>query len=261
MSVAPAGSVTVELPCRQILGVKFFLGTASEAVARMLETGGFLVAPSAPGMVRLRDDEPYRDAMLHADLAIADSGLMALIWRVVGKGSVDRISGLNFLENLLARPELRLPGAVFCILPNENAKHKTLAWSAAAGFAITEEDCSIAPFYEASITDEALIAIINRRRPAHVLIGIGSGPQEKLGYYLREHLSYRPAFYCIGAALGFITGDQTAIPVWADRLYLGWLLRIISAPTLYLPRFARALELPKLIWKYRDRLPPLVPEL
>ena len=68
------------------------------------------------------------------------------------------------------------------------------------------------------------------------IIAIGSGAQEKLGYYLRENLSYRPAIHCTGAALGFITGDQKAIPDWADRFYLGWLWRLVAQPRIFIPR-------------------------
>jgi hypothetical protein len=32
--------------------------------------------------------------------------------------------------------------------------------------------------------------------------------QDKLGSYLKHQLSYRPEIYCIGAAPGFVTGDQ-----------------------------------------------------
>ena len=90
-----------------------------------------------------------------------------------------------------------------------------------------------------------------------MIIAIGSGAQEKLGYYLRENLSYRPAIHCIGAALGFITGDQPAIPEWADRFYLGWLWRLVAQPRIFIPRLSRGLELPWLIWKYGEELPPL----
>ncbi len=58
---------------RQILGVKFFNGDVDEAVALMVRHGGFLVAPSGTCFARLRDDEPYRRAMLAADLAIGDT--------------------------------------------------------------------------------------------------------------------------------------------------------------------------------------------
>ena len=82
-------------------------------------------------------------------------------------------------------------------------------------------------------------------------------PQEKLGYYLRENLSYRPAIYCTGAALEFITSDQISIPDWADRFYLGWLLRLLRQPRVFIPPLARGFELPWLIWKYGENLPPM----
>jgi UDP-N-acetyl-D-mannosaminuronic acid transferase (WecB/TagA/CpsF family) len=105
--------------------------------------------------------------------------------------------------------------------------------------------------------DRHLLALVEQAHPAHMIIAIGSGPQEKLGYYLRENLSYRPAIHCIGAALGFITGDQIMIPDWADRLFLGWFLRLMAQPRIFIPRLARALELPWLIWKYGENLPPM----
>ena len=49
-----------------------------------------------------------------------------------------------------------------------------------------------------------------------------------------------PAIHCIGAALGFLTGDQVRIPHWADQWILGWLFRgfnyLFDAVTGELPR-------------------------
>jgi UDP-N-acetyl-D-mannosaminuronic acid transferase (WecB/TagA/CpsF family) len=118
-----------------------------------------------------------------------------------------------------------------------------------------KENCYVAPRYGLEVEDRNLLALIEQHRPAHVIIAIGSGAQEKLGYYLRENLSYRPAIHCIGAALGFITGDQAAIPEWADRLHLGWLWRLVAQPRVFIPRLSRAFELPSLIWKYGEKLP------
>jgi UDP-N-acetyl-D-mannosaminuronic acid transferase (WecB/TagA/CpsF family) len=115
----------------------------------------------------------------------------------------------------------------------------------------------VAPLYGLELEDRNVLELIEQHRPAHVIIAIGSGAQEKLGHYLRENLPYRPAIHCIGAALGFITGDQPAIPDWADRLYLGWLLRLVAQPRIFLPRLIRGFELPWLIAKYGDNLPPM----
>jgi N-acetylglucosaminyldiphosphoundecaprenol N-acetyl-beta-D-mannosaminyltransferase len=242
---------------RQVLGIQFFNGGVDEAVQLMTQRGGYLIAPSGTCFARLREDEGYRHAVLAADLAIADSGLMVVLWRVFHRESLHRISGLKYLNHLLATLKEEGTKEVFWILPNERARQRLLEWSQREALLITGEDCYIAPHYGFEVDDQNLVSLIERRRPAQVIIGIGSGAQEKLGYYLRERLSYRPALHCVGAALGFITGDQRAIPEWADRFYLGWLRRLFAQPRVFIPRLSRGLELPWLIWKFGETLPPM----
>jgi exopolysaccharide biosynthesis WecB/TagA/CpsF family protein len=245
------------VPTCQILGVQFFNGNVEEATSLMLQRGGLLVAPSGTCFARLRDDEKYRRAVLAADLAIADSGLMVGLWRLLRRQNVQRISGLKYLKHLLGRLKGEGKRDVFWVLPTERAEEKLLDWSRGAAFPITSENCYVAPRYGFEVGDQNLLALIEQRRAAHVIIAIGSGAQEKLGYYLRENLSYRPAIHCTGAALGFITGDQTSIPDWADRFYLGWLWRLVAQPRIFIPRLALGLELPWLILKYGEKLPPM----
>jgi N-acetylglucosaminyldiphosphoundecaprenol N-acetyl-beta-D-mannosaminyltransferase len=241
---------------RQILGIQFFNGDVDEAVASMFQDGGFLVAPSGTCFARLREDERYRRAIVAADMAIADSGLMVVIWRLLRRENVQRISGLKYLKHLLGK--LNGEGTkVFWVLPNERACQKLIDWSRRESFLISTENCYIAPPYGSDVEDRNLLALIEQHRPENVMIAIGSGAQEKLGFYLRENSSYRPAIHCTGAALGFITGDQRAIPDWADRFFLGWLWRLVAQPSIFIPRLSRALELPWLIWKYGEKLPPM----
>src|SRR5258707_6885871 len=102
----------------QILGIRFFNGHVDEAVASMFQHGGFLVAPSGTCFARLREDESYRRAVLAADLAIADSGLMVVLWRLLERAKVGRISGLKYLKHLLRK--LKGEGAEedFWVLPS-----------------------------------------------------------------------------------------------------------------------------------------------
>jgi len=244
-------------PTCQILGIQFFNGDADQVVQLMIKRGGYLIAPSGTCFARLREDERYRCAVLAADLAIADSGLMVVLCRLFRRESIQRISGLKYLKHLLATLKGGETGKVFWIVPNEHAREKLLDWSLRKAFLIAGEDCYVAPRYESEVIDPSLVALIERRRPAQVIIAIGSGAQEKLGHYLRENLSYRPAIHCIGAALGFLTGDQIAIPDLADRLLLGWFWRLFSQPRTFIPRLSRGLELPWLLWKYGDTLPPM----
>jgi len=161
------------------------------------------------------------------------------------------------LKHLLAMLKGAGIGEVFWIVPNERAREKLLSWSSWEALRVTDEDCYVAPRYGFEVADPSLVALIERCRPAQVIIAIGSGAQEKLGHFLRENLSYRPAIHCIGAALGFLTGDQIAIPGLADRAFLGWFWRLFAQPRTFIPRLCRVLELPWLLWKYGETLPPM----
>ena len=241
----------------QILGIQFFNGDVDQALASMFKRRGFLVAPSGTCFARLREDEMYRRAVLAADLAIADSGLMVVLWRLLQREKVHRISGLKYLKHLLGSLKGEGGTEVFWVLPSESARQKLLECWGRGVFSIKRQNCYVAPWYGPEVEDRNLLALIEQHRPTDVIVAIGSGGQEKLGYYLRENLSYRPAIHCIGAALGFLTGDQPAIPDWADRLYLGWLWRLVAQPGVFIPRLSRAVELPWLIWKYGEKLPPM----
>ncbi len=241
----------------QVLGIRFFNGNVDEGIALMFERGGFLVAPSGTCFPRLRDDETYRRAVIMADMAIPDSGLMVLLCRFLRCEKLSRISGLKYLKHLLRELKGKGTTEIFCVLSSERARRKLFKWSRREVFPIAVTNCYVAPQYDSKVEDESLISLLEQNRPSHVIIGVGSGAQEKLGYYLRENLSYRPSIHCIGAALGFVTGDQIAIPDWVDQLYLGWFLRLISRPHRSIIRLIRGLELPWLIWKYGESLPPM----
>ena len=244
---------------QQILGVPFFVGPVGEVIEKISRTGGFMVAPAAPAMVKLRyESELYRHALTEADLAIADSGLMVFLWKILKRQSVTRISGLTYLEHLIKEPSFCERGKTVFVLPTEVAKERLLMWSCKEGLQIATGDCYVAPRYGPTAEDRQLLAVIDNRHPAHVIIGIGNGPQEKLGHFLRQQLPYRPAIHCVGAALGFLTGDQAPIPDWADGFYLGWFFRLLAQPRIFIPRLVRALKLPWLIWKYGANLPPLL---
>src|ERR1700736_6708302 len=230
----------------QILGLNFFNGTVDEAVDVMSSNGGLLVVPAAPALVKLESDEGYRRALISADMAIADSGAMVLLWRIFTGRRVERISGLKFLKRLVARLAVRPDERVLWIVPSEAAHEKTIAWLRSVNLTATA-DFYIAPRYAAQVRDDALVAKIDSHPPAHVVVGIGGGVQEKLGLFLKENVCARPAIHCIGAALAFLTGDQPPIPMWADRFYLGWLLRSIRQPRVFIPRYISGLRLATMI--------------
>jgi UDP-N-acetyl-D-mannosaminuronic acid transferase (WecB/TagA/CpsF family) len=240
---------------QQILGVRFFVGDAQGAIDEVSEHGGLVVVPAAPALKNLAVDKGYREALLGADFAIADSAFMVLLWNLIDSNRIPKLSGLKYLRALIDEPEFKQLGNTFWVMPTAASAQRNLRWLRGNGVSVANEDVYLAPLYGQSISDEELLERIEERRPRHIVLGVGGGTQERLGLYLKQHLSYRPAIHCIGAAIGFLSGDQVRIPVWADTLGLGWLCRTVADPKRFVPRYWDARHLAPMLLKYRDRLP------
>jgi UDP-N-acetyl-D-mannosaminuronic acid transferase (WecB/TagA/CpsF family) len=241
----------------RILGIDFFDGSAKAAI-EIMRNGGLLVVPAAPALKDLDRNTDYRESLLNADLCITDSAFMVLIWNRLQATPIKRLSGLEYLRELLLEADVRQPGSTLWIMASPTSAERNLAWLAGQGITIPEDYVYMAPMYgSGSISDPNLLERLNRLRPQHVIVTIGGGTQERLGLYLKRNLDYRPAVHCIGAAIAFLSGDQVHIPVWADRFYLGWLFRSLSEPKRYIPRYWDARKLFALMLRYRDRLPDL----
>ena len=88
-----------------------------------------------------------------------------------------------------------------------------------------------------------LLSIVHKHNPKHIFIGLGGGTQERLGYFLNSKLKNQSCIHCIGAAIGFLNGNQVYIPEFIDRIYFGWLWRCFSNPKLYIKRYLKAFKL------------------
>jgi len=222
-----------------------------------MRRGGLLVVPAAPALKDLGTNRDYRESLLNADLAITDSAYMVLIWNMMAGDHLKRLSGLEYLRELLLEPDVRAAKNTLWIMASPKSAKMNLKWLAEQGIEIPEHNIYMAPMYGPRIEDPELIDRLNRLRPQHVVVTIGGGTQERLGLYIKRNLDYLPAIHCIGAAIAFLSGDQVHIPVFADKFYLGWLYRCIAEPRRYVPRYWEARKLLGLMLRYRSQLPPL----
>jgi hypothetical protein len=77
---------------QQILGIRFLVGTADDAIDQVSSNGGLVVVPAAPALKNLAHDKRYRDALLGADFAIADSALMVILWNLIQRDRIPKLS-------------------------------------------------------------------------------------------------------------------------------------------------------------------------
>src|SRR5271163_3112301 len=140
----------------RILGIDFFDGSARTAIDLMRD-GGLLVIPAAPALKDLESSLGYRDALLNADLAITDSAFMVLIWNRMQTIPIKRLSGLEYLRELLLEPDVREPGNTLWIMASPVSAKRNLDWLAGQGIVIPEDHIYMAPMYgNAPIADPAL---------------------------------------------------------------------------------------------------------
>ena len=138
--------LTASPPTRRVLGIEFFHGTVEEAVA-FASSMADVVAPAGPALVKLRYDEGYRRALVEADLAIADSGWMVLLWLVLRGRKLNRVSGLKYLECLAAQIFADKNETALWILPSESARTKARDWLERNHVRLDGDELYVAPVY------------------------------------------------------------------------------------------------------------------
>jgi N-acetylglucosaminyldiphosphoundecaprenol N-acetyl-beta-D-mannosaminyltransferase len=242
-------------PVIKVLGIDFIDGTVNEAVD-CLRCGGLLVVPAAPALINIKKDPDYYKSLLSADVVIPDSGYMVLLWNMVHRKKLKRISGLEFLVNFLKDPEVKASSGLLLVDPKPVEAQHNLRYLRESGFNVADDISYMAPMYDKkNVEDSELLKLAETKKPKYIIINLGGGTQEKLGAYLKANLSYKPAIICTGAAIAFLTGQQANIPNWGDKLYLGWLFRCLQNPKLYVPRYFKAFQLATYIIRYRHQQP------
>tara|TARA_R110000782_G_scaffold95970_5_gene180197 strand:+ start:3928 stop:4677 length:750 start_codon:yes stop_codon:yes gene_type:complete len=227
----------------EIFGIKFLKEGYSSAIKK-LSNGGFMVVPSAPSLTIINSDEYYYKSLQASDFAIADSGLMVLILKIFYKINLEKLSGLAFLGLFFSDCSSSENSELFLVEPTEEDHGANKKYLNNIGVNYDSSFYYVAPIYkDIVIEDFDLLKQLEDQKPKKIIINLGGGIQEKLGYFLNTHLSYKPAIICTGAAIAFLSGQQANIPDWGDRYYLGWLFRCISNPRRFVPRYLGSIKL------------------
>ncbi|CAA6678624.1 MULTISPECIES: WecB/TagA/CpsF family glycosyltransferase [unclassified Lentimonas] len=240
----------------QILGIRFYNDNLEAALEIAHNDGGLFLAPSGPGLAELGKNPYYDQALQAADINLIDSGYLALLWKKRCGESLQRHSGLKFIQSLIAAPRFKGNPRQLWVMPDQSHSDATQQYLATQNIQLENQQCYLAPHYtEFPIEDQALLDTIREQRPDYVILTIAGGKQEVLGHWLRDRLDYTPTIICIGAAIAFLTGKQANIPAWADRIYIGWLLRVITDPKRFIPRYWKARKLKQILHTFGEQAP------
>jgi len=229
----------------KLFGIIFINGNYDNAISR-LSKGGLMVVPSGPGLATIGKDIRYTEAVQNSDFAIPDSGFMVLLYRIFKGKRIRKLSGAMFIKLFVNEPILKDKNKIFLVDPNIEESELNRNYLNGIAIPLSRENQYIAPIYDkTAIVDTQLLYILEnlKEKPKFILINLGSGVQERLGYYLKNNLSFTTGIICSGAAIAFLTGAQAKMPDWIEKIYCGWLCRIIQNPKQYTMRYLRAFKL------------------
>ena len=219
---------------------------------KVIKKKGLFVFPSGPGLSELKVNSNYHKSLINSDYVFFDSGFFVLLLRFFKNINVQKLSGYKFLNFYFDYLKINKK-KIFSIDPNEELSNSYRLFFKKK--IKIKSFHYIAPKYNSRIKiNKNLIKRIHDSKAKEIIINIGGGTQEILGYYLSKKLNKKYKIVCTGAAIAFFTGDQSPINNNIDKLYLGWLFRIIYNPKIFLPRYLSAFKLIFLFIRKKDTI-------
>ncbi|NLK93726.1 MAG: WecB/TagA/CpsF family glycosyltransferase [Clostridiales bacterium] len=230
--------------------------TMEESISRIEDliikrNNSYVVTPNVDHIVKLEDDEEFREVYRNADLIVTDG--MPLIWisNLTGEKIKEKISGSDLFPKLCERATKKgysifLLGAAEGIaeIAKKNLEEKYLGinivgtYSPSFGFEKNENEI------------DKIINIINEKKPDILAVGVGAPKQEKFIYKYKDRLNV-PVSLAIGATIDFEAGNVKRAPKFMQNLGLEWFYRLIKEPKRMFRRYlVDDLKIIKIIFEY-----------
>jgi N-acetylglucosaminyldiphosphoundecaprenol N-acetyl-beta-D-mannosaminyltransferase len=220
-----------------------FKNYGKKNIDKLFDQNGLIVLPSGPGLSYINKDKIYLQALRNSDQVLLDSGYFVLLLKFLKNISVNKLSGYLFFTHLIKHLQKKKFKKLLSIDPNNKFSKNNNNFFVKKGLDKKKIIHYIAPKYNTlRLFDLKLLRLIKENKPDYIIINIGGGVQEILGYYLKRKSNNKIKIFCTGAAISYFTGDQAPLSKFLDNYYLGWLIRIFYNPCLIF-RYIKAFKL------------------
>ena len=228
--------------------IKFYNLSPKRVLDKMIDEGGYLVAPAASSLQTISKNKSYHRALQDSTIAIFDSGFFCILLRIFNKIKVSKLSGFLLMKEFLSKTSIKKK-KILLINPNINEEKINQLFFKKKKF--LNINSYIAPQYNAPhlLHDHKLVKVVKNLKPDIILINIGGEKQEILARFINKKIQNKKiSIFCLGAAIGFFTGTQAKVSVFTDKLYIGWLVRWVKQPFKFLPRVFNSFKLIRLFF-------------
>jgi len=214
------------------------------SIIKKISNGGYLCAPAAFPLCEIRKEKKYFQSLKNSKINLFDSGYFCILLRIFKRIKVKKFSGFLFLLKFLNDKSLKKKKILF-IDPTINDSKLNSILLVKKRFKNFFN--YVAPIYNSkkSYQDKKLFDLINKIRPKFIVINISGLKQEYLAYVIIKKIKFKLSIFCLGGAISFITRAQAPITPFFDKHYMGWLIRIIFSPRIFIRRTIKSISLIK----------------
>jgi N-acetylglucosaminyldiphosphoundecaprenol N-acetyl-beta-D-mannosaminyltransferase len=219
----------------KVMGLDVARLREADVIARALDDlqagrGGWICPVNLDVLRRTVRDPGQRALVERADLVVADG--MPLLWasRLQRTPLPERVAGSSLIRTLPAAS--RDAGASVFLLGGDPGVADVAAdelLRSTPGLEIAGTHCPPLGFEDSPEQLAAIHAALETTKPDIVFVGLGFPKQEHLILRLKPRFP-EIWFVSCGISLSYLSGHVTRAPVWAQRLGLEWLHRLVHEP-------------------------------
>jgi len=229
-----------------ILGIPFHAIDEKETL-ELLESfldqpkNHIIVTPNPEGVMQARRNAAFRDALISADLRLADGIGIVLAARYLRNPLPARVRGLDTVY------------ALFEKLTKKGRKHTAYFLGGAPGIAEKAKLEMENRFPALTVTghshgfyspeeEPAILEELNRLKPDILLVCKGM-PRSEIWAAANRDIPARITL-CVGGTIDIMAGNIKLTPSWMRKLGLEWLHRLLRQPS----RLKRQLDIPRFVF-------------
>lgn len=228
----------------EILGVGFddlTLEEAAAAGAALAEAEGFhyAVTPNPEFLLTARDNEAFRQALLGADLVLADGVGVTYAAKILGRPLKGRVPGIEFAQALLAWMAAR--GKRLFLLGAKPG----VAEQAAANLTAAHPGLAVCGTHDGYFQADGPVVEAIRASGADVVFVCLGAPKQELWMVRNGPASGARLMVGLGGSLDVFAGAVERAPEGFQKLGLEWLYRLMKEPR----RIGRMARLPLVLFQ------------
>ena len=207
---------------------------ARVAAAFRADRYAFVITPNVDHLIRYCEDASYRELFDAADFVLLDSRFLAHLMYMVKRVRARVCPGSDLTAELFNKVIAPTDGVVLIGGSVEQAQQLASTY----GLKDLRHHNPPMGFIHDPSAVEACLKFIESNSPFRFcFLAVGCPQQEILATALKARGRARGLAFCVGASINFLTGTERRAPLWAQRIGVEWLFRLMRDPARLAKRY------------------------